>query len=216
MLRKAKLFNAIMISLLVGSVYSSKAEQWSVVSPESGGWFTGLVLSDDGKLAVVACDAIGNYIPLNSAESISTSQCIYNYYIQISNGFIRVLNYSYISNQHVYGNWVNLNGSGSSSTTAPLPRPGWITLYYTGIDVSDGRIRFCMSVYPFHLGSYVHCGNWINLKTHKIHTCPSGYSFNSSTNKCEATPTITCPAGYTYNSSIQKCQANPVVSCPTN
>jgi hypothetical protein len=56
--------------------------------------------------------------------------------------------------------------------------------------------------------------------------CPSGGSFNSSTEKCEASPTkttqsdssggktevVTCPDGYTLTSDSSKCEAGPVCS----
>jgi len=49
MLRKGKLFNAIMILLLTGSVYSSKALQYSVVKTWWWWWSTeGLIATDDG------------------------------------------------------------------------------------------------------------------------------------------------------------------------
>jgi hypothetical protein len=46
--------------------------------------------------------------------------------------------------------------------------------------------------------------------------CPSGYSYNSSTNKCEATPTFSCPSGYSYNSSTRKCEMSAQITytCP--
>jgi len=38
-------------------------------------------------------------------------------------------------------------------------------------------------------------------------TCPYG-TYNLSTGKCQADPTITCPSGGTYNSYTQKCEAS--------
>ncbi|MEM3423149.1 MAG: conjugal transfer protein TraN [Nitrososphaeria archaeon] len=40
-------------------------------------------------------------------------------------------------------------------------------------------------------------------------SCPSGFTYNSSTNRCEADPSFSCPSGTSYNSSTGKCESNP-------
>jgi len=59
-------------------------------------------------------------------------------------------------------------------------------------------------------------GTVLNPVTDKCETagttiCANGI-YNPATNKCETAVTKTCPSGYTYNSSLNKCQANPVCS----
>ncbi len=225
MLRKGKLFNTIMILLLTGSVYSSKALQYSVVKTGVWWWWwgwwwsaaEGLVATDDGRVlgtypygfSVSARTPRGEFAPIDSAGRSSL--------FEISEGKIRAIGcsaYYYYDYHHdrsycsafSIGNWVDLKGSGVSSAYYLYGN----NILIRSIEVSNGKIRYCISSRG--------CGNWITLNTSSINSnsCPSGYSFNSSTNKCEANPTITCPAGYTYNSSIKKCQANPVTSCPTN
>ena len=56
----------------------------------------------------------------------------------------------------------------------------------------------CLKVDPI-LGLYEDCSS-------NVVSCPSGYTFNNITNKCELTTTITlCPIGYTYNSVTKTC-----------
>ncbi len=158
MLRKAKLFNAItMILLLVGSVYSSKA------------WYYYYKYQEGDTTYWAIPEGAGTW-PDTKNPNIRTSTAVDNI-IQVydlnGNQYIRICSRS--------NNDMDDDGGYDSDL--------------------------------------ISCGKWIDLNTH---SCPSGYSFNSSTNKCEANPTITCPTGYTYNSSIKKCQANPVISCPTN
>jgi len=234
-LRKAKLFNAIMILLLVGSVYSSKALQWSTVNVGTNTpVYHGLVATDDGKwLAVYTShisknglyDQFGNFVNVETG-GIGYRYTLYTIYglyglpiafnsapaiFEILNGKIRIVG-NFKEPAPKSGNWVDLKGSGVSQiqhTYRFLFESRYRTINHS-IEVSNGKIRYCVS----NIG----CGSWITLNISSINSnsCPSGYSFNSSTNKCEANPTITCPAGYTYNSSIKKCQANPVTSCPTN
>jgi len=203
MLRKGKLFNAIIILLLVGSVYSSNAWQYSYVYTEGLYRREGLYADTYGRYLV--CFEEETYLSGDEfvtegywTPAIPVLNGGYGTYcFEIFEGKIRAVACDDNGTCSV-GNWVHFKESGTTSASS------------RSIEVSNGKIRYCVSGKG--------CGDWITLDTSIINSnsCPSGYSLNSSTNKCEATPTITCPAGYTYNSSIKKCQANPVTSCPAN
>ena len=79
----------------------------------------------------------------------------------------------------------------------------WV--YDVAFQKSGDRVRVCVN------GS---CSNWATLTA----SCPSGYTYNPSTRKCETSATVnySCPSGYTYNSSTKKCEASPSISysCP--
>jgi hypothetical protein len=189
-----KVFIIIMTLLLGGSVYSSKALQESVVWVN--GYKYGIVLSDDGKsLGNVWVSIQGTYVSIDSG---GTSYIYTGYPVfQISNKQIRVTWLGYN-----WGNWVDIFGSGVSQAT------GWLMTFK--IEASYGRLRYCESSW-YNNYSWT-CGNWITVTS----PCPSGYTYNSSTNKCEATPTFSCPSGYTYNSSTRKCEMSAQITytCP--
>jgi hypothetical protein len=148
-------------------------------------WETyGIVLSDDGKsLAPIGTT---NYVALNSngigyKSSFGISIPIF----EISNGQIRVS--CLTSDSPNWGNWISISGSGVSK----VKRCNVGNNSYVGIETSDGKIRFCMT----NLSGNWECGNWITLPS--SNSCPSGYSYNSKTGKCEQI-TYTCPLGSSY------------------
>jgi hypothetical protein len=203
MLRKFKAyFIAIMILLLGGIFYSSEAVQESVVW--RGGYKYGIILSDDGKsLAGIWVSRVGNYVSIYS----SGVGYVYSYgaypLFEISNKQIRASYLGYGS----WGGWVDIFGSGASQSFLSLWRWGYFGIR---IETSYGKIRFC--VYGWVYSNTWACGNWITVTP----PCPSGYTYNSSTSKCEATPTFSCPSGYTYNSSTRKCELSAQITytCP--
>jgi hypothetical protein len=203
MLRKVRTyFIAMMILLLGGSVYSSKALQESVFY-DWDGYIFGLVLSDDGRSLNVISGrgGTGSYVPImSSGVGYGTSLGGNGPVFEISNGNIRVSTHG-----HSWGDWVNIFGSGFSRA--------FYSFWGLGIETSYGKIRFCVwnwyDTYEWY--EWWNCGNWMS-----VNSCPSGYSYNSSTNKCEATPTFSCPSGYTYNSSTRKCEMSAQITytCP--
>lgn len=122
-----------------------------------------------------------------------------NPYFVISNRQLRVC----YKDWKYCGNWVDLCGSGSS-----------VAVYPSGdsikVEVNNGYARFC------YYGGYTdytwRCGNWVQFDKAYAGcvSCPSGYTYNSTTNRCEASPV--CPSGYSFNSTTNRCEADPI--CP--
>ncbi len=188
-----------------------EAEQRSTTI--AAGYEFGLIASGDGKkLASVYYSTRSSYVSVDSGGRVPNKIPF-----EISNGKIRILAYY----RGGPGKWVDLNGSGKSDTQVFYEGLEHIE-FFLRIEVSDGKIRYCGHGYEFfNLETYYHtsyydngrlfkCAKWIYL-----HPCPTGTTYNSSTNKCEATPTITCPTNYKYNSTIKKCEGKPVMSCKT-
>lgn len=102
------------------------------------------------------------------------------------------------------------------------------------IGSTNGTFIGSNSVTPYFIGSTQNGGTFIGssqtvptfIGSHLVPpviqnpTCPSGYTYNASTNTCVGTPPViqnpTCPSGYTYNASTNTCTgAAPTIQNPT-
>ncbi len=80
-----------------------------------------------------------------------------------------------------------------------------------GYTDSEGETAQCVSSQKGQLCPIgaVNCTDQISAPI-----CPPGSTLNTTTDKCEANPTITCLSGYAYDSSLDICVQD--ASCPSN